>query len=168
MLSSRPQPSAFSCGSNPTGAANMVSGVLITVASRGSPSSAVCTLCLQQRRDACEPRSKGTQGVPVYTKDTKDTKYAKYSNGVSVDSLDTWFHSCYSTCMPCLPCLPRRNGMPVSIVGLASCPLTSQSAIDSNCILSTSATSDLPPFLRLRGAVNSTQTRYPTYYIHTW
>jgi hypothetical protein len=56
----------FVCGSNPTGAANMVPGVLITVASRGSPWSALCTLCLQ-RRDACESRSKGTQGVAVYT-----------------------------------------------------------------------------------------------------
>lgn len=93
----------------------MVSGVLITVASRGSPSSAVCTLCLQQRRDACEPRSKGTQGVPVYTKDTrytKDIKYAKYSNGVSVDSLDTWFHPfmllvCHA--MPAMPATPERH-----------------------------------------------------------
>lgn len=87
----RPQPSAFLCGSNPTSAANMVSGVLITVANRASPSSDLCTLCLQQRRDTCEPRSKGTQGVPVYTECLWT---------VSVDSLDTWFHSCHA-CHAC-------------------------------------------------------------------
>lgn len=143
----------FSCQSNPTGAANMVSGVLITVASRGSPSSDLCTLCLQQRRGACESRSRGTQGVPVYTACLRTA------------STPGSIHA-----MPCLPCLPRRNGMPVSIVGLASCPLTSQSAIDGNSILSNSATSDLPPFLHVRSAVNSDwvlgigiTTWYPTY-----
>lgn len=141
----------------------MVSGVLITVASRGSPSSAVCTLCLQRRRDACEPRSRGTQGVLVYTSTSTACLWPASTPG-SIHA--TRCHACHA--MPC------RNGMPVSIVGLASCSLTSQSAIDSNAILSKSATSDLPPFFACSRCcqldsdqVSYILTTYSTYQVPT-
>lgn len=104
MPSLRPQPSAFS---NPAGAANMVSGVVMTVASHHRVSAC---FVFNGGGGACESRSRGT-----------------YKHGVSTPG-------------------SIHDGMPVSIVGLVSCPLTSHHS--SN--LSKPATSDLPSF-------NSTQ-----------
>lgn len=157
-LSSRPQPSAFLCGSNPTGAANMVSGVLITVASRGSPSSALCTPCLQRRRDACESRSRGTQGVPVYTSTSTACLWTTSTPG-SIHA----FHSCYAchaetACPSPLWAWPHaRSHHRAPLMAAPSC----QSLPPQTSLL----------FLRVRGAVNSAQTSYPTchpYLLHTY
>lgn len=79
MPSSRP-PSLllFLCESNPTGVANMVSGVLITVANRGSPSSDLCILVFNNGETHASPD----------LKEHREYQYS-YVYGVSVDSLDT-------------------------------------------------------------------------------
>lgn len=126
----------FARESNPTSAANMVSGVLITVANRGSPSSALCTLCLHQRRDACESRSRRTQGVPVYTECRR-----------TVSTLGS-IHA-----MPDMPATPKRHARLHCGFGLMPAHITERHSQQLHpvklCHLRP------PSFLRVRSAVSS-------------
>lgn len=108
---------------------------LITVANRGSPSSALCTLCLQQRRDACESRSRRTQGVPVYT------EYLW-----TVSTLGS-IHA-----MPDMPATPKRHARLICGFGLMPAHITERHSQQLHpvklCHLRP------PSFLRVRSAVS--------------